>query len=147
MGTAIVGAVAVLVGALASGVAQWAVHLAGRRERQREAAGLAVAVLLEKAARYRGEQYLKRVARRDHQLETPDDRRARYQARTEMTAAGAHVVRSVPDVHLRSLARELVGYSLAVGDCDPADLTVVGDQARAAHDLLQDAMAQYLHRA
>lgn len=145
MGTAIVGAAAVLVGALASGLAQWAVHLAGRGERRREAAGQALAVLLDKAAGHRGEQYFKQATRADHLPDTAADRRVRYRAHTAMTAAMAHVVCAVPDARLRGLARELVGYSLAVGDCDPVDLDTVGDEARDAHDELQDAMAQYLH--
>ena len=145
MGTAIVGAAAVLAGALLAGMVQYVMHLIGRRERRREAVAAAIAGVLATSRKHRGKQYLKHTARRDGLPDTPEAREVRYDAQSAMQDAMDLVVTDVPDAELRRLARELVGASLALGDCDPADLDTVGDLARDTADALRGALAQHLY--
>jgi hypothetical protein len=145
VGTAIVGAAAALAGALVAGLVQYGLHLVGRREWQREAVAAAIAGVLGTSRKHRGKQYLKHVARRDGLPDTLEAREARYDAQSAMQDAMDVVITDVPDAELRRLARDLVGASLALGDCDPVDLDTVGDLARDTADALRTALAQYLH--
>lgn len=145
MGTAIVGVAGVLAGALAAGLAQYFMHLVGRREWRREAVAAAVAGVLATSRAHRGKQYLKHGARRDGLVDTLEAREVRYEARSAMQDAMDVVLIDVPDAKLRRLSRDLVGASLALGDADPADIDTVGDLARDMADALRGALTQYLH--
>ncbi|MFJ2399833.1 hypothetical protein ACIOUE_00915 [Streptomyces xanthochromogenes] len=136
-----------LFGALATGLAQYAMHLVGRRERRREAVAAAVAGVLGTSRAHRGRQYLKHVARREGLPDTLEARETRYDAQSAMQDAMDAVITDVADAELRRLARDLVGASLALGDADPAALDTVGDRARDMTDALRAALARYLHQA
>jgi hypothetical protein len=146
MGVAIVGAVAVLVGAGVAGLVQYSLHWAGRRDRRFEEVKAALLWVLDACAEHRGHQYLKIRARRDQLADTVEARRERYAARTAVTTGMNALTLATDDGELLDLARELVGYSFALGDAADQDVDTVGDEARAAHQALQDAAARYIHQ-
>lgn len=146
MGAAIVGAVAVLVGAGLAALAQYGIHVATRRERDREEIKSALLWVLDACAEHRGHQYLKIRTRRELVADTVENLRERYAAHTAVTKAMNALAMATDDRELLDLARELVGYSFALGDAAHEDVDTVGNQARAAHDALQAAAARFIHQ-
>ncbi|WP_407563338.1 hypothetical protein [Streptomyces sp. 184] len=143
---AIITGLAVLAGALASGVMQ---HLttsrrerAERAERRRRQLAEAVPALLAAIVGHREHQWLKVAAKRDGLSDTVEARQARYAARSAVTSAMDALYMATQDRALLVAAQNAVDAAMALGDAAEDELDAAGLWAREAHTALRKAAAK-----
>jgi hypothetical protein len=95
--------------------------------------------------RHREHQWLKIRARRDGEQQTPDDIKARYAARTAVTAAMDRLHMTVRNPALLAAAQTAVDTAFALGNTPADQVDAAGDQARKAHTALRTAAANHLY--
>ncbi|WP_069883511.1 hypothetical protein [Streptomyces luteocolor] len=149
MAGAIVAAVAALAGVLLQAL------IGGRRaraERRRAEFVDTVRGVLAAYVEFRSEQYLKIAARREGHGDSDESRRARYAARSALTAAIDALYTATDDQQLLAAAEEARELAVALGDAAPApgqvDETAVeeiGQRARESHSDLRQAAHKALH--
>ncbi|MEW2393045.1 hypothetical protein AB0933_32260 [Streptomyces venezuelae] len=149
MGTAIVAAVAALAGVLVQALIG---DRQVRAERRRTEFVTTVRGVLEAFVAFRGEQYLKIVARREGRSDSDESRRARYAARSALTIAIDGLYTATDDRQLLAAAEKARELSLALGDAAPrhgevdeAAVARIGQQAREAHTALRQAAHHALY--
>ncbi|MFD4916142.1 hypothetical protein ACFWNR_23320 [Streptomyces virginiae] len=150
MTTAIIAVLGTLLGALAAGAMQHLITLSARRDRDRQALAAAVAGLLGAATDHRRHQYLKIAIRAAAEVETPEQRAGRYEAKSGMTKTLTVLTLATDDATLLRLAVGLVDASKEVGE--PAydsrmPIDGSGDRAHQAHAAFESGAAQYLRRS
>lgn len=143
MGTAIVA----VAGTLLGGLLQFLVSDGrARKERRRQVLADAVRAVLDGAVRLRNKQYLKIAARRpDDGGDSPEARRERYDARSDLTSAIDAIYLATDNPELLAAAQEAFDSAIALGDAATDDtVEQVGLRARKAHTALRLAGARHV---
>lgn len=143
MGAAIVAVAGTLLGSLLTYLVG---DLRARRDRRRQAVAAAVKAVLEGAVWLRNRQYLKHVARRNGDSDGRQEREARYDTRSTLTAALDALHLATGDRELLAPAQEAFDSAVALGDADgEQQIEAAGLRARKAHTALRIAGARALH--
>ncbi|MFS4103804.1 hypothetical protein [Streptomyces sp. PD-S100-1] len=148
MAAAIIAAAAALAGVLLQSlIGDWR----ARSERRRRELADAVRAVLRAFVEFRAQQYLKIAARRDGVADSLEARRARYQARSDLTAAIDQLHTATGDTRLLAAAETARRLAVALGDAateagvNEEQVRDFGEQARQAHTALRDAAARTLN--